>query len=213
VIFPGGGHRLLVFKAEGDDPARFLNGLGVAAFVLKYRLGREEGSPYTIEQHPREDAYRALRTVRSRAGEWGVDPHRLGVMGSSAGEVAALVAYGPGAPDTGATDPIDRVNGRPDFQILIYPGPLFIPGTVPADAPPAFLVAANDDPCCAVPTLDVLMRYRAAGAPVEAHILSGGQHGFNMGQRSKLRAVQAWSQRLADWLADRGLLEPVGAAR
>ena len=71
VIFPGGGHRLLVFKAEGDEPARFLNGLGVAAFVLRYRLGREENSPYRLEQHPREDAYRALRTVRSRAREWG----------------------------------------------------------------------------------------------------------------------------------------------
>src|SRR5215211_3733470 len=70
VIFPGGGHRLLVFKAEGDEPARFLNGLGVAAFVLKYRLGREENSPYKLEQHPREDASRALRIVRSRAREW-----------------------------------------------------------------------------------------------------------------------------------------------
>ena len=126
-------------------------------------------------------------------------------MGFSAGgEVAALVAYGPGDPDAPRTDPIDRLNGRPNFQILVYPGPLFIPGTVPADAPPAFLVAANDDPCCAVPTLDVLMRYRAAGAPVEAHILSGGKHGFNMGARSMLRAVNTWPQRLADWLADRG---------
>ena len=85
VIFTGGGHRLLVFKAEGDDPARFLNGLGIAAFVLKYRLGREDNSPYKIEQHPREDAYRALRTVRSRAAEWGVNPQRIGVMGFSAG--------------------------------------------------------------------------------------------------------------------------------
>ncbi len=208
VIFPGGGHRLLVFKAEGDDPARFLNGLGIAAFVLKYRLGREDNSPYKIEQHPREDAYRALRTVRSRAAEWGVNPQRIGVMGFSAGgEVAALVAYGPGDPDPGATDAIDRMNGRPNFQILVYPGPLFIPGTVPADAPPAFLVAANDDPCCAVPTIDVLLRYRAAGAPVEAHLLSGGKHGFNMGQRSTLHAVNTWPQRLVDWLTDRGLLE------
>src|SRR5215203_198365 len=81
VIFPGGGHRLLVFKAEGDDPARFLNGLGVAAFVVKYRLGRDEGSPYKLEEHPREDAYRAIRTVRSRPREWGVDAQRIGVMG------------------------------------------------------------------------------------------------------------------------------------
>ena len=97
----------------------------MAAFVLKYRLGREENSPYKIEEHPREDAYRALRTVRSRARDWGVDPARIGVMGFSAGgEVAALVAYDPGEPAAGVTDPIDSVNGRPNFQILVYPGPL-----------------------------------------------------------------------------------------
>src|SRR6185437_13078682 len=87
VICPGGGHRLLVFKAEGDDPARYLNSLGIAAFVLKYRLAREEGSPYSLEKHPREDGQRAMRLVRSRAQEWGLDPNRIGIMGFSVGGV------------------------------------------------------------------------------------------------------------------------------
>src|SRR4051794_24374086 len=73
VICPGGGHRELVFNAEGVEPARFLNSIGVAAFALKYRLGREQGSPYSIQKHAREDGQRAVRLVRSRAREWGID--------------------------------------------------------------------------------------------------------------------------------------------
>lgn len=93
VICPGGGHRELVFNAEGDQPARFLNSIGVAAFVLKYRLAREENSPYSLDKHPREDAYRAMRLVRSKAREYGIDPNRLGMLGFSAGgEVVEMVA-------------------------------------------------------------------------------------------------------------------------
>ncbi len=96
VICPGGGHRLLVFNAEGVDAARYLNSIGVAAFALKYRLGREEGSPYKLDVHPRADGQRAMRLVRSRAAEWGIDPKRVGIMGFSAGgEVASIVAFSP----------------------------------------------------------------------------------------------------------------------
>lgn len=207
VVIPGGGHRLLVYNAEGVEPAQYLNGLGVAAFVLKHRLQREEGSPYTIERDARADAYRAMRTVRSRAAEFGVDPKRLGVMGFSAGgEVVGLIAFGSGEGDQQAPDSIDRVNGRPDFAIFIYPGPLAVQASVPATAPPAFLATASDDPCCSVPTLKILQQYKDAGVPVEAHVFAKGGHGFNMGQRSKLKAVNTWPQRLADWLADSGLL-------
>ena len=208
LIIPGGGHRLLVYKAEGVDPAEYLNSLGVAAFVLKHRLQREEGSTYTIERDAKADAYRAMRTVRSRSAEWGVDPTRLGVMGFSAGgEVVGLIAFGSGDGDAAAPDPIDRLNGRPDFAVFVYPGPLAVQPSVPATAPPAFLVAAGDDPCCSAPTLKLLQQYKDAGVPVEAHIFATGGHGFNMGQRSKLRAVNTWPQRLADWLNDRGLLK------
>ena len=207
IVVPGGGHRLLVFKAEGQEPAEFLNGLGVAAFALKHRLAREEGSTYTIEHDATADAYRALRLVRSRAREWHLDPKRIGIMGFSAGgEVVGLVAYGDGNGDGHAADLIDRVNGRPDFTIFIYPGPLAVPSSIPATAPPAFLLAATDDPCCAAPTVKLLQMYREAGVTAEAHIFAKGGHGFNMGQRSKLTSVHSWPQRLADWLRDSGIL-------
>ena len=147
IICPGGGHRELVFKAEGDDPARYLNSLGVAAFALKYRLGREPNSPYSIQKHAREDGQtRNAFGGRCRASEWGIDPGRVGIVGFSAGgEVASMVAYTPGQGDPNAADPIDRLSSRPNFQVLIYPGPLGIPDVIPKDAPPAFLLVANDD--------------------------------------------------------------------
>jgi len=147
IVCPGGGHRELVFDAEGREAAEFLNSIGVTAFVLKYRLAREENSPYTLEKHVREDAYRAMRLVRNRAKEWNVDPNRIGMLGFSAGgEVVALIAYSTGEGNPTATDPIGKVNGKPDFQMLVYPGPNFIPEVIPKGAPPVFLLAANDDP-------------------------------------------------------------------
>jgi acetyl esterase/lipase len=205
VVCPGGGHRLLVYTAEGVEPAEFLNKLGVTVFVLKYRLAREEGSPYSLDKHMREDALRAIRLVRSLAAEYKLDSNKIGMMGFSAGgEVVSSVAYAPGWGDASAKDPVDQLNGKPDFQILVYPGPLGIPETVPSDAPPAFVVAANDDPCCAVPTINVLVRYQQAKRPVEAHLYSKGSHAFNMGYRSELKTIKGWPQRLADWMEDNG---------
>lgn len=213
VICPGGGHRLLVFNAEGVDPAKFLNNLGVAVFVLKYRLGRDTLSPYKIEVHARQDGLRAMRLVRSRAAEFGIDPNRIGMMGFSAGgEVVDLVAFDhhpENRPDNYRdADPIDRADAKPNFLIQIYPGPGYIPEVIPADAPPMFLLAANDDPCCSISVVQLLQRYRAAKVPVEAHLFTHGQHGFNMGQRSKLKSINTWPQRLADWLADNNILQP-----
>jgi acetyl esterase/lipase len=209
IICPGGGHRELVFNAEGAEPARYLNSIGVAAFALKYRLGREPGSPYKPQVHAREDGIRAIRLVRSKAAEWGIDPKRVGIMGFSAGgEVASMVAYSPGKGDPNAADPVDRLDSRPDFQVLIYPGPLGIPDVIPKDAPPAFLLVANDDRGAARTIAGLFQKYRDAGAPIEAHIFARGGHAFNMGHRSKLETLKNWPQRLADWMKDSGLLEP-----
>jgi acetyl esterase/lipase len=208
VVCPGGGFRLLVYNAEGVQPAEYLAKLGITVFVLKYRLPREEGTPYSLDKHPREDALRAVRQVRSRAKEYGIDPARVGMLGFSAGgEVVASVAYTSGKGDPNAKDPVDRLDGKPDFQMLIYPGPLGIPETVPADAPPAFLLAANDDPCCGVTTASLLVKYREAKRPVEAHLYTKGDHGFNMGDRSPLQSIKSWPQRMADWLGDNGYLK------
>ncbi|WP_339814479.1 alpha/beta hydrolase [uncultured Imperialibacter sp.] len=207
LICPGGGHRTLVYNGEGKEAADFLNSLGITAFVLKYRLAREENSPYTVGKEAKEDAYRALRTVRSRAKEFGVNPERIGIMGFSAGgEVVSWVAYGDGKGDSSAKDPIDKVNGKPDFQMLVYPGPLGIPATVPADAPPVFMVVATNDDCCSEPVMSLLLKYRQAKRPVEAHVYAKGAHAFNMGYRSEFISLRGWPQRMADWLMDMGYL-------
>lgn len=209
LICPGGGHRELVFKAEGEEAALFFNSIGVAAFALKYRLGREEGSPYSVDKHPREDAQRAMRLIRSRAQEWNIDPNRIGIMGFSAGgEVVSMVVYNPGDGDPNAADPIDRLNCLPNFQIMIYPGPLGIPDTIPATAPPAFLLTANDDRGPARVIMGLLQKYRDARIPVEAHIYAQGGHAFNMGNRSKLVSLKGWPQRVADWMMDNYILDP-----
>jgi acetyl esterase/lipase len=148
-----------------------------------------------------------MRLVRSRASEWGVVPGRLGMLGFSAGgEVVALVAYEAGSGPADAPDPVDRLPARPDFQMLVYPGPLGVPDRVDRDAPPLFMVVANDDECCSPPVLSLLQRYREAGAKVEAHVFAQGNHAFNMGTRSTLASIRGWPQRLLDWLADSGWL-------
>ncbi len=209
VICPGGGHRLLVFNAEGVAPAKFYNELGVAVFILKYRLGRDTLSPYKVDIHPKQDAYRAMRLVRSRAAEFHIDTNRIGMMGFSAGgEVVDMVAFSGWQGDTKAADPIDRGNAKPNFIVQVYPGPGFVPEKIPADAPPAFLVAANDDACCSLPIIQLLQRYREAKVPVEMHIYARGDHAFNMGNNRKLKSINNWPQRLADWLEDSNILQP-----
>ncbi|MGE5448530.1 MAG: alpha/beta hydrolase, partial [Bacteroidales bacterium] len=207
VVAPGGGFRELVFDAEGRQAAEFLNSIGVTVFVLKYRLPGEENSPYTPE-NVRQDAQRALRLVRSRAGEFNIDPKRVGMLGFSAGgAVIMMVAFDKGEGQANAPDPVDRLNARPDFQMLVYPGGK-APETISMDAPPAFLICANDDEYgCDEVTLELLEKFRQANVPVEAIFLARGKHAFNMGNRSDLITVHTWPERMADWMKDSGLLE------
>ena len=212
VVAPGGGFRELVFNAEGKQAAEFLNTLGVTAFALKYRLPNEEHSPYSPE-NVRQDAYRAIRLIRSRAGEFQIDPSRIGILGFSAGgALVNMVAYAKGDGDPAAADPIDRANGRPSFEMMVYPGGE-VPKIVPADTPPAFLICATDDDYgCDKVTLDIYEKFRAAKVPVEAHFIVRGRHAFNMGDRSQYAAIRGWPQRMADWLGDSGFLKPMGGA-
>jgi acetyl esterase/lipase len=209
VICPGGGHRLLVFNAEGVAPAKFYNSLGVTVFILKYRLGRDTLSPYKVDIHPKQDAYRAMRWVRSHAAEFAIDTNRIGMMGFSAGgEVVDMVAFSGWKDDPKAADPIDRANAKPNFIVQVYPGPGYVPESIPSDAPPAFLVAANDDACCSLPLIQLLQRYREAKVPVEMHMYARGDHAFNMGTNRKLKSINNWPHRLADWLEDSNILQP-----
>ena len=208
LVIPGGGHRQLGFGGEGVEPAKLLNSLGITCFVLKHRLPREEGSPYALDIHPRQDGQRAMRVIRSRAAEWNLDPKRIGIIGFSAGgEVVAMVVYSSTAGDPAATDPIDRASSRADFQVSIYPGPPGVPaGPIPADSPPAFFLVANDDTSHVKPILDQLAKYEDAKLPVEVHLYARGAHGFGMGSRSKFASIKTWTQRMTDWLGDSGFL-------
>lgn len=202
LVCPGGGFRNLGYNGEGVAPAKFLIELGVTVGVLKYRLFREENSPYT-EEHPIQDVIRAMRLVRSNAEKWGIDSDRIGIMGFSAGgEVVNWVAYDENPGDTTASDPLDRFSAKPNFQIQVYPGPLGTPKTVSKDAPPAFLVAANKDECCSSTIVDIMLAYREAGADVEMHLYSKDEHAFNMGYRSEFVSINHWPDRLKDWLED-----------
>ena len=212
IICPGGGFRELGFVPEGIQAAEYFNRIGVAAFALKYRLFRETNSVYTPEQ-PHQDGLRAMRLVRSRAAEWGIDPKRIGMVGFSAGgEVVSMTAFGDTTGIAGAPDPIDQVNARPDFIVEVYPGPLGIPDALPSGVPPAFLLVADDDNHTDS-VFKLFGLYRAAKVPVEVHVFAKGQHGFNMGTRSKLTTIKDWPQRLTDWMGDNNILNPAEPAK
>jgi acetyl esterase/lipase len=221
IVFPGGAHKMLVWTNEGLNFGRALTRYGLTVFVLKYRLAAEEGSTYSVERHAAADARQAVRWVRAHALDYGVDPHRVGVMGFSAGgELVTLIADNPDPPDPlapiasrNAPDAIQRQNARPDFQILVFPGPRGIPASAPAKAPPAFLVAGSRDECCAAPTVALYEQLRKAGVDAELHMYAGAGHAFNLDETDRI-AVMHWIDRLADWLADEGIVDgrPAGSA-
>jgi endo-1,4-beta-xylanase len=206
VVAPGGGHSQLVIDKEGWQVADWLNKNGIAAFVLKYRLARAVGSHYTVQGDALADASRAMRMVRSRATEWGVDPNHIGFIGFSAGgELSALMETRFNAGNDSAGDPVDRASSRPDFAVVVYPG--FKPGTitVPKNAPPTFLVCADDDPSHVVTTVNLYLDLHKQGISSEMHIYASGKHGF--GLKATNLPVATWPDRLRDWLIERGFLE------
>lgn len=207
LVIPGGGHRNLAIQHEGYNVAAWLIDHGIAAFVLKHRLAREEGSTYKIEVESLADVERALRTIRSRAGEWHVDPLRTGVMGFSAGgELAALVSMRGGAGAANAADPIDRQNSLPAFQALIYPGNS--KSIVPTkDSPPAFLACGYQDRTDISEGLaEAYLRFKRAGVSTELHIFSEAGHGFGVRPTNKPPAGE-WMARFGEWMNARGFLK------
>ncbi len=206
IIAPGGGHRVLCLGHEGDALAEWFAERGIAAFVLRYRLAREEGSNYTVDDHAMADTRRAIRMVRSRAAEWQIDANRIGILGFSAGgELAALAAMQSDAGKSDAVDPIDRASSRPDFQVLIYPGSSkrF---TVEKGMPPVFIaLGANDRPDISIGMAELYLKYKQAEVPAELHIYSNAGHGFGY-RPGTTTAAGAWPARLVEWLADSKLL-------
>ena len=233
VVAPGGGHRQLVMEKEGWEAADWLNERGIAAIVLKYRLSRVQGSKYKLENEPYLDSARAIRLVRSRAAEWGIDAKRIGFIGFSAGgEVAGMIGLRYDAGNPSAEDPIERHSSRPDFNILVYP--YYRPGSappraprdaasvhpallpilnneqfpIPADAPPVWMVCTSDDPSHVVPTVQFYLELIAKKVPTEMHIYEYGEHGFGLRPTKKPGSpVESWPARMMEWLAARQLLK------
>lgn len=229
VVLPGGGYSRLSDVKEGSQVAEWLNSHGIAAFVLKYRLGMRYQQPNQLL-----DAARAVRTVRARAKEWNLDANRVGILGFSAGgHLASTLSthFDSGKPD--ANDRIERVSSRPDLQILIYPvitmGEFTHGGSkknllgenpsadsiklysnelqVTKETPPAFLVHTMTD--TAVPVENSLLfvsALRKSNVPFEFHLYEQGPHGFGLAPTNPILA--SWADRCADWLGTRGFIKP-----
>jgi acetyl esterase/lipase len=229
IVAPGGSYRALSMNKEGRLPANYLNSLGIAAFVLKYRLGPKYHHPIELG-----DIQRAIRTLRSRAAEWHIDPARIGVMGFSAGGHLASTAsthFDPGNP--AASDPIDRAGSRPDFAILGYPvitlteswthqgsktnllgdnadpalaRSLSTETQVTANTPPTFLFHTNADTTVPVEnSVHYFLALRKAGVPAEMHIFKDGAHGAGLAMENP--ALSEWPKVLANWLRASGFLK------
>jgi len=226
IVCPGGGYTHLA-DHEGGPVAEWLNSLGVTAFVLKYRLGPRYHHPA-----PMQDAARAIRIVRARAAEWGLDPQRIGILGFSAGGHLASTAgthFDSGNPN--AADAIERVSSKPNLMILIYPvitmkdkthsgsrknllgdnpGPELVTllsndEQVTRETPPAFLVHTSNDE--AVPVENSLLfvnALRRATVPFELHLYERGPHGFGLGGKDPILAT--WPDRCAGWLRLHGFV-------
>jgi sugar phosphate isomerase/epimerase/poly(3-hydroxybutyrate) depolymerase len=207
IVAAGGGHRELNTGTEGYDLREWLHGLGVAVFILKYRLAFTPNYKYTVEGEALQDTQRAIRIVRSRAKEWGVNPTRIGVLGFSAGGALAALAdirFDRGNP--AAADPLDRVSCRPDFVGMVYAGwgPMDI--TAPPDAAPAFLTSAGvDDAFHARQTVEFFNSLFKVNVPADLHIYARGGHAGGIKPRDGI-PFGTWHHRFADWLNDIGML-------
>jgi acetyl esterase/lipase len=229
IVCPGGGYVSLAMNHEGRQVASYLNSLGIAAFVLRYRLGPRYHHPVELG-----DAQRAIRTLRSRATEWRLDPVRIGIMGFSAGGHLAMTAsthFDPG--NASAVDLIERAGSRPDFAVLGYPvismteawthqgsrnnllgtnpDPALAKSlsgeqSVAKETPPTFIFQTNAD--TTVPAENSLYYYlalRKAGVPAEMHIFEKGPHGVGLANDDV--ALSEWSKLLANWLRVRGVVK------
>jgi len=204
VLAPGGGHTSLWIMHEGFNPAQIIADKGIAVFVLKNRL---QSSGYKFDVEGLADMQRAIRLVRHRASEWGVDPAKVGAGGFSAGgELAELVALRNDPGDAAAADPVDRQSSRPDFQVLIYPGKsqLIQPA---ADSPPAFMAAGADDrQDISVGLAEAYLRFKKVGAPAELHIYAKTGHGFGIRPERSAQSHQAWPLHLISFLRQLGMV-------
>jgi acetyl esterase/lipase len=200
VIAPGGSNIMLMYGGEGMQIAERYNDWGVTAFVLTYRL-----SPRYRDDARILDGKRAIQLVRSRAGEFHLDPNRVGYIGFSAGSNLgrlAVAASGPG--NAGAADPTDRLSSRPDYLALVYGAGRPTPGESLKNFPPTFLLAAALDTGASIGSAQLFMDLTRAGATAEIHVYQKGRHGFGSGYASP--NFSDWMGRLEHFLKQGGFL-------
>jgi acetyl esterase/lipase len=217
VICPGGGYWNLAWDLEGEEVAAWLNTLGMTGIVLKYRVPRRPGQPEPLPAPgPLLDSQRAVSLVRSRAGEWGIDPNRIGIVGFSAGgHLAVMTATYFDKRGYDPIDDIDKVSCRPNFAVAVYPGYLLPEDKetnvlapyirIPADTPPMLLVHASDDPESGPEhSVAMYLALKKARVPAELHIYTSGGHGF--GVRKSSQPCSTWTDRCVAWLQSQGVL-------
>jgi acetyl esterase/lipase len=212
VVFPGGGYHILAMDLEGTEVCDWLNGIGVTCALLKYRV--PDSGPYPKSPMALEDAQRAVGIVRQHAAEWHIDPHRVGVLGFSAGaHLAAALSTHYDQRLYPAMDAADQQSCRPDFAVVIYPGYLAIAEQnmaanpdihVTANTPPTFLVQAEDDTVHVENSTVYFLELKKAGVPAEMHLYAQGGHGYGL-RRTKL-PVTAWPQAAEAWMHTIGAL-------
>ena len=193
---------------EGIHAAQVLAEKGIATFVLKNRL-QSGGAGYKFDVEGLADIARAIRVVRSRAQEFGVDPKKIGAGGFSAGgELAALVADRNGPGDPAAADPVERISSRPDFQALIYPGKSRqVIQPTPA-SPPAFMAAGFDDrEDISVGLAEAYLRFKKAGVQAELHMYAKTGHGFGIRPERVGMSHQEWTTQLVSFLKQGGMIK------
>jgi acetyl esterase/lipase len=215
VVLPGGGYTCLAIDIEGTEICDWLTSRGITAVLLKYRVPVNREGPYRESRAALQDAQRTLGLVRLRAAEWHIDPHKIGVIGFSAGGhlVAATSTYFDQRTYP-KVDAADKESCRPDFAIALYPGHLWKrvgplklnPGVpVTSNTPPTFLVHAQDDPVD--PVFESVAYYIAlknAGVPVEMHLYAQGGHAF--GLRPRKFPVAEWPRLVEKWLGTIGMI-------
>jgi acetyl esterase/lipase len=188
VVFPGGGYQILAIDLEGTEVCGWLNNIGVACLLVKYRVPNT--GPYPKSPAALQDAQRALGLVRQHAGEWHIDPHRVGVLGFSAGaHLSAALSTHFDKRFYDRVDAADDQSCRPDFAFIIYPGYLANaeqnmatnPEIKPApQTPPTFIVQAEDDPVHVENATNYFLQLKAANVPAELHIYAEGGHGYGL---------------------------------
>ncbi|MFO1005029.1 MAG: alpha/beta hydrolase [Planctomycetaceae bacterium] len=215
IICPGGAYNILAWDKEGTEVAEWLNTLGVTGIVLKYRVPRRNGEPKGDPPVAAlQDAQRAVRLVRSKATEWKLDPAKIGLMGFSAGgHLAAWTSTNHDSLSYSASDDIDKLSGRPDFTVLIYPAYLVTPEmtaltpliAVNEQTPPAFLAHAYDDGVPADNSVQYFLALKRSKVNAELHIYPSGGHGYGM--RPSQHTVSSWPKRLEEWLRVRSWIK------